>query len=314
MQKCTLLIQGKINDETFNLWIKNYKDWKVVVSVWEDEDISKFDIPKKWKVVLGTYPKKRFMVHGNLDYQIITTINGLRNINTEWVIKVRADEYWSNLESVLDMSIKNENKIVSSSMFFRRWGLYDFHCGDKILAGKKENIELMFNIAYNIAKQDVLNCVVPETYLGLGFLVGKKEILFNDKFILSLNNKDAKFDRNSSFQAMKAAVKAINKDFEHIFDKKKTIDIASINEKLKHAKQVVEYCINYNELVDKFKNRIDIQEIEKDLMKKYFEIIDINELKPYIATRNYGGEIGRVWYRDNFDNKKENCLSSINEK
>ena len=41
-------------------------------------------------------------------------------------------------------------------------------------------------------------------------------------------------------------------------------------------------------------------------MKKWFEIIDINELKPYIATRNFGAPKGRVWYKDDFPNELEN--------
>lgn len=312
MENCTILIQGKISDETFALWIKNYKDWKVIVSIWEDDDITNYKIPKAWKVILNNKPKKRFMEHGNLDYQIITTINGLRNIQTDFVIKARVDEYWSNLDIVYKIMRETENKIISSSMFFREWGMYDFHCGDKILAGKRENLELMFNVAYNIANQSVLDSKVPETYLGLGYLVGKKEILFDEKFILSLNNKTATFDRKSSFDAMKSAYKAIKKDFEKILSEEKKIEMTDVNDILEHSKKVIYYCIGYNELVIKFKNRINIDDIEKPLMKKHFEIIDINKLKPYIATRNFGKEKGRIWYRDNFDNKKENCLETLN--
>lgn len=310
MIDCTLLIQGKINEESFNLWIKNYKEWKVVVSIWEDDNITKYKIPKAWKVILNNKPKKRFMEHGNLDYQIITTINGLRNSNTEFVIKARTDEYWSNLELVYELIKNNENKIISSSMFFRKWGLYDFHCGDKILAGKKENLELMFNTAYNIAKEGVLDSKVPETYLGLGYLVGKKEILFDDKFVLSLNNKTAKFDKQSAIDAMKSASKAIKKNFDSILVNETKLQMNEINKKLEHCGKIVEYCIGYNKLVEKYKNRIDIN--DEPYMRKHFEIIDINKLKPYIATRNFGDERGRVWYRDDFDNKAEDCLETLN--
>lgn len=310
MQKFTLLIQGKINDETFKLWIKNYKDWKVVVSVWEDEDILKFDIPIKWKVILNTYPKKRFASAGNLDYQIITTINGLKNINTEFVVKVRADEFWSNLELVSNLVKDNQNKIVSSSMFFREWGLYKYHCGDKILAGKKENLLLMFNIAYNIAKENVLSTTVPETHLGLGYLVGKKEIIFDEKFILYTNNKDTKFDKDTLFEAIQSASKAISKNFNFIMRNQKNIEMDEISKKLVHCKEILDYCSSYNDLVNRFAGSVEYD--EKELMKKHFEIIDINNLQPYIATRNYDDERGRVWYRNDFNNKEENCLENLN--
>lgn len=311
MKNCTLLIQGKINDECFNLWIKNYSDWNVVVSIWDNEDIKKYKFPKKWKIVFNQYPKKRFATFGNFDYQIMTTINGLRNIETDWVIKARVDEYWSNLDIVYNMMLRNKNKIMSSSMFFREWGLYDFHPGDKILAGSKDNLYLMFNIAYNIVNQNVLECKVPETFLGLGYLVGKAEIDFNEQFIYSFNNRTAKFDRQSAFDAMKAAYKAIKKDFEKILKDEKTISLEKTNEVLEHSKKIVYYCISYNELAEKLKSRIDVKENEVGLMQKHFEVIDINELKPYIATRNFG-EGNRVWYRDDFDNKKENCLETLN--
>lgn len=309
MKDVTLLIQGKINDECFNLWIENYKQWDVVVSIWDEEDLSKYKIPKKWKVVLSSYPKKRFMKHGNLDYQIITTINGLRNTNNNFVIKVRADEYWSNLNLVYELMMNNDEKIISSSMFFRKFGLYDFHCGDKVLAGKKENIELMFNIAYNIAKEGVLDSKVPETYLGLGYLVGKKEILFDDKFVLSLNNKTAKFDRQSAIDAIKSASKAIKKNFDNILINQNKLEMEDINKTLDHCSKIVEYCIGYNKLVEKYKNRIDIN--DEPYMRKHFEIVDINKLKPYIATRNFGDERGRVWYRDDFNNNAEDCLETL---
>jgi hypothetical protein len=57
----------------------------------------------------------------------------------------------------------------------------------------------------------------------------------------------------------------------------------------------------------------DVKPIDdKPYMKKWFDIIDINELKPYIATRNHH-DLGRIWYRDNFDHYEENCLTDINQ-
>jgi len=51
---------------------------------------------------------------------------------------------------------------------------------------------------------------------------------------------------------------------------------------------------------------------EKEVMRKWFDIINIDELKPYVATRNFGGETGRIWYRDTFNNEEEDCLTDIN--
>jgi hypothetical protein len=112
----TILLQGVINPKTFNLWIKNYSDYKVVVSIWEDEDLSNYDIPTNWKVVLNKYPLVRFRKEANLDYQIITTLAGLKEVDDMWVIKMRTDEYYSKLDKVFDKMKSNPEKIVSSSM------------------------------------------------------------------------------------------------------------------------------------------------------------------------------------------------------
>ncbi len=312
MKDCTILLQGKINKECFDLWIKNYSNNLVIVSVWETEDISELKIPKNWKLVINDWPKKRYKKDGNIDLQIISTINGLRNVKTDWVIKARLDEYWSNLDLVYKKMTSNSNKIISSSMYFRKWGLYDFHIGDKIIAGKVSELSLMFNVAFNIIEKNVLTTNIPETYLGLGYIVAKGDIDFNEKFIYSLNYKETKFDKKSSLDAVKSANDAIKKNFSNIIKKGNSIEISKINESLEHCKKIIEYCINYNELVEKLKSRVDVS--DKKLMKKYFEIIDINELKPYIATRKFTDEASRVWFRNDFDNKKENCLTNINEK
>jgi len=53
--------------------------------------------------------------------------------------------------------------------------------------------------------------------------------------------------------------------------------------------------------------------IDRGMMNLWFDIIDVNELKPYIITRNFGGNQGRVWYKDNFDHSENDCLTSINK-
>ena len=66
-----------------------------------------------------------------------------------------------------------------------------------------------------------------------------------------------------------------------------------------------------NKIISKI--TISLKNKEKIESNISIESIDINELKPYIATRNFGKKDGgRVWYRDNFDHDKEKCLTDIN--
>ncbi len=114
LENCTILIQGRIDSECLNLWIKNHKNNNVVLSIWEDEDLSKYKIPKSWKVVVNQYPFVRFRASANLDYQLITTLKGLNSVKTYWVVKVRADEYWSNLDKIYDKSVFGINVFIKS--------------------------------------------------------------------------------------------------------------------------------------------------------------------------------------------------------
>ena len=181
MKDVTLILQGKVEPEQMELWKKNYKDWNVIVSTWEDVDFnfrggffSKW-LPKKWKLVINKYPLVRFRSTANLDYQILTTLGGLEQVNTKWVIKARCDEYWSNLDKVVDKMKMYPNKIITSSMYFRKWGMYKFHISDKIIAGTTDNLFLMFESTLHNIEISFWNSPIPESQLGVGFIMGKEK-------------------------------------------------------------------------------------------------------------------------------------------
>lgn len=311
MTDCTILLQGRINDETFNLWLSNYKEYKVVVSIWEDEDLTKYQIPPNWIVVINQYPLVRFRPEANLDYQIITTLKGLHKITTNWVIKMRCDEYWSNVEKVYEQMIKNPNKIISGSMFFRKWGMYKFHPSDKIIGGSLDNVFLMFESTLHNLETNIWDTKIPESQLGFGFILAKEPKIDFENIIICDYDKEPSFDEK---RAMKIITKGIStllgESSNAIFNEFSKSNELETNWKdvlnnLKRYRDILNGCVQYIEPHTYKKTSID----DKPYMQKWFDIIDINELKPYIATRNADG--GRIWYRDNFDNDIEDCLSNI---
>lgn len=307
----TILLQGVINPKTFNLWIKNYSDCKVVVSIWEDENLKDYDIPKKWKVVKNKYPLMRFAKSANLDYQIITTLAGLNVVKDKWVIKMRTDEYYSNLDKVFKKMEANPEKIVSSSMFFREYGLYKFHCSDKLLGGTTENLLGMFESTLHNLQMQLWDETIPESQLGLGYVMLKDSNID----IEDVNNKRAElgeqFVEEMGIKTFTNASKTISTEMMNIvaneFTKNNTdkIDWELVTKSVGRWNTILGECLS---VVNKHKNEyLD----DRPYMKKWFDIIDINELKPYIATRNYGDHRGRVWYENDFNNKKEECVSDI---
>ena len=85
----TIIIQGRHEVEQMKLWISNYSNWNVILSVWEDFDMDD-DIPSNWKLIKSKYPERFAEWCQNIDLQIVSTRNALVEVNTKYVIKVRA--------------------------------------------------------------------------------------------------------------------------------------------------------------------------------------------------------------------------------
>jgi hypothetical protein len=305
----TILIQGRVDVNTLNLWLKNYKDYNVVLSIWEDVDLTKFKFPKNWIIVVNQYPLVRFREGANLDYQIITTLKGIEKVNTKWVIKVRADEYYSNLDFVYDKITKTPEKITTSSVFFRKWGLYKFHCSDKLIAGTTDNVRLMFESTLLNIQLDLFKYIVPESQLGFGFIYAKEPNFDLDLLDVKRTNP---FNESKATDIMNSGMDVVGKKVIEILSKKTKYNHFSWDDVIKDLvlmQDIIKECISeISYRGDKYLKVFD----DIELMKKWFEIVDVNDLKPYIITRNYG-DTGRVWYNDDFDHKENDCLTDINE-
>lgn len=142
MEDVTIVIQGRITQDTFDFYVKNYKGWNVLISTWVGLDIDYSTLPDGFSLVISKLPEQNGFQ--NLNYQLVSTLNALNKIKTPYVIKVRGDEQWSNLESVYKSIKTNPNKIWCSSVFFRPWVYMHYHASDHIVAGTLENLLTMF--------------------------------------------------------------------------------------------------------------------------------------------------------------------------
>jgi hypothetical protein len=142
MEDVTLIIQGRLMQDSYDFYIENYKDCPVIISTWVDNTIDFKTLPENFIVLLSPYPYD--FGAQNLNLQLISTLNALERVKTKYVIKVRGDEYYSNLQYVLN-SIKVEpNKIHTSSIFFRAWQYAEYHISDHVMAGTLVNMLTMF--------------------------------------------------------------------------------------------------------------------------------------------------------------------------
>jgi len=222
IEDLTIVIQGRCEEEQLKLWIDNYSEWNVVLSTWIDFNFD-LDFPKKWKIIKSQYPI-RFVDMQNIDLQIVSTLNGLKEVNTQYAIKVRGDEFFSNLELVYDKMKEVYPKVLVSSIFFRPLGLYLYHISDHFICSTTENLKLMFEKTYDLLNNHTKFNNSPESHLGFSFIAGKENW-----------------------------------------------DLYSIHK---------------------------YESINDNMMRKWYSIFEVNELKPYIITENNSGN--RIYYRDNY--------------
>lgn len=142
MEDVTVIIQGKLLQDSYDFYIKNYKQCTVIISTWTDCKIDFSNIPNNFIVILAPLPLDSGKQ--NINYQLVSTLNALKRVTTPLVIKIRGDEYYSNIESIYNKIKMEQNKIHTASIFFRAWQFAEYHISDHIIAGTKERVMLMF--------------------------------------------------------------------------------------------------------------------------------------------------------------------------
>lgn len=142
MENVTIIIQGKIEQECYDFYITRYHNCPVIISTWSDCKIDFSNLPHNFKLIIAPFPKE--CGYQNMNYQFVSTLNGLDVVKTKYVIKMRGDEFWSNPENIYQSMINESEKIHSSPVFFRAWQFCEYHISDHIIGGLTENVKLMF--------------------------------------------------------------------------------------------------------------------------------------------------------------------------
>jgi hypothetical protein len=200
MEDVTIVIQGKIDYESLLSLSRSYSDWKVVLSTWTNEDFEGIIFPENWTILKFPKPSDN-LGYGNLYFQVQSTLNGLRYVETPYCIKLRGDEFYSNLDHMVNELKLNPSRIYCTSIFFR--ALHpntSFHISDHLLVGTTENIKLMIeNTKYLMESafwfpEGRGERHTPEPYLGFGFIQKKENI--------SLENVESLINSTKSNQLM----------------------------------------------------------------------------------------------------------------
>jgi hypothetical protein len=198
-EKITLVIQGPMHPNAMLMMSMHAHAFDIVFSTWRvnPEEEKRIEEHLKdvncTKLVFNNIESLNFRNNqSNRFYQFYTTLKGMQLVDTEYVIKLRSDEYYTNLDPFVERVLANPEKIVTNEVFFRdprSDGNENFmlHPSDHLYGGK--TVDLIKALkkcvedckAYTIEELDQVfsaiknrsYAIVPEQHLFANYLVTK---------------------------------------------------------------------------------------------------------------------------------------------
>ena len=140
----TFVIQGPLTIDGVRA-IKNYKMMgPVIVSCWptDSRQLIKQAMASGATVLINEPINKNRYNFQNIRSHINSSLKGILNSNTNFIVKVRSDEYFTDLRKIVSAVYLRPDKIAVSNFFFRKTVL--FHPSDHIMAGTKHFLREMF--------------------------------------------------------------------------------------------------------------------------------------------------------------------------
>jgi hypothetical protein len=149
-----LVIQGPLKDKlkhAFHYQLSYYKQLfdQIILSTYTehvDDDIQQ--VCDQYDIKLVTQPEDigNLNYKYNIGYQTVSTLEGLKNVTKKYALKHRTDECYSNLDKLIDLLLKDDEKWVSGTTIFGKKSYYLFHAADHLFCGKTEKLLKTFQL------------------------------------------------------------------------------------------------------------------------------------------------------------------------
>ena len=159
----TVLVQGPLEQNTIKAIECYSMDYKVVVSTWQEETelhehvqhLCKLNnnikfVNEKAPTVIGPPGLAGVLRDTTFHYAIAGLQNGLKFVDTEYVIRTRSDEFFDSLDYLANLSLQNTEKLVFGNIFARKWSDVKYHIGDHIYASKTHILKSAIDKLYKI--------------------------------------------------------------------------------------------------------------------------------------------------------------------
>lgn len=175
MTEFTLVLQGKLHANTIKM-CNLQKHIRTIISTWGTMDDAVEFIGSALRpnltIVARPLPalpqdSEKYNESNRL-YHFTSTFNGLELVPTEFVIKARTDEYYTDLSPLTKMVLKEPEKIITNNVFFRKTSIYKFHPSDHLLAGRTRGMLKLFKEAKTYCERNMMSPtdIRPEQMLG----------------------------------------------------------------------------------------------------------------------------------------------------
>jgi len=195
--KFTVVIQGPLHPNSLVAIKAISRDFNVVISSWKTNSVDEKNLDTLLEraehvtVVSHSIESLEFKNNqANRFYQFYSTYKGVCLVDTEFVIKMRSDEYYTNLVPLAEKILKNPGKFVCNDVFFRNPETNEqenflFHPSDHLYGGKTEDIKQTLKACVDdcltktpeelsIQMADLINRqypIVPEQHLFANFIL-----------------------------------------------------------------------------------------------------------------------------------------------
>jgi hypothetical protein len=183
MGDTTLLIQGPLKEDTYRFYCSFYPEIPKVFSTWEGNGAS-----NGWRpgpklhsdgdfFIENKFPNRLGSLERRMELDVVATLVGLKRVRTKFVIRLRGDEWYSNL-CLVSRAVEEDPKkrIHMAPIFLKKWEAWPFGMSDHILAGRTEDLALMFETCLsNIVTEEEIHpecwplpsqCILAKGYFG----------------------------------------------------------------------------------------------------------------------------------------------------
>ena len=166
----SILIQGPINEISLSA-IDEYCKFanNIIISTWNlTPDVletlqNRFNHIKNLKISSHTQPDYIKLINENKLFgvtigttwywQILGVKNGVEECDTKYIIRTRSDEYFKNLQPLIDKFLDNEKKFTCGNIWFKPKSFMPLHIGDHLYISKtkilKKSVDFIIDVMHN---------------------------------------------------------------------------------------------------------------------------------------------------------------------